>query len=131
MIHGIPGAEIRKYSRFLTPYLQEFTGNGQWHVEDLLDHIESRERQCWLVMKENSPRAVALTQISDDRLSTCRITNVTGTGLREWSDAYLEVESWARSIGSARLEALARPGYERVGKPYGLRKTHVLLEKDL
>lgn len=128
---GVPAAQIPLMEARIRPFLEQFTNRGQVEVSDLLADLEGKKRQCWVVSSGGKIAAVALTQIYDDRIKTCRITHLAGEGLQEWQDAFTEVERWARHIGCARIEALARPGYERIGKNYGLRKTHVMLEKDL
>ena len=126
---GVPPGDVRAAG--IEEFLAEFTERGKYTVSDLIEEIEARDRQCWAVLHGQEVRAVALTQISGVRKRVCHVTHLTGDGLNEWKDAFLTIESWARSQGCVRIEALARPGYERVGKPYGLRKSHVLLEKDL
>lgn len=128
-VEGVPGWAIR--SANLGAYLSEFTEAGRYTLDDILDQIATGDRQCWIVTEAGAARAVALTKISDERFKTCHITHLTGDGLREWHSAFAEIERWAVHMGCSKIEAIARPGYERVGKRYGLRKTHVLLEKDL
>jgi hypothetical protein len=130
MIHGVMPDQIRAATA-VHPYLEQFTNRGQYTASDIIDQIEQQFRQCWIVVRDDEIKAVALTQIGNDRLNTCQITHLTGTGFRDWQDAFLEVEKWARHLGCKRIEALARPGWERIGKKYGLKKTHVMLEKDL
>lgn len=127
---GVPGAQIRSVAPRIRHLLEHFTENGRYTVEDILDQIERQERQCWLVM-DGDIRAVAITSISAERFKTCRIESLAGEGLKEWADAYTEIENWARAMGCAKIEALARPGYARVGRRFGLKQTHVMLEKDL
>ena len=128
-VQGVPAAYIRAAG--LEGYLAEFTDGGHVTVPTLLAEIETRDRQCWTVKDGTEIRAVALTRIAGGEYPICEITHLTGSGLREWQDAFNEIEQWARSIGCTRIKALARPGYERVGRRYGLKKTHVLLEKEL
>lgn len=110
--------------------LPQFTDRGVLTVQDLIDQIDAGDRQCWAII-DGSIRGVALTQITNDRLKVCHITHLTGEGLREWEGAFNVIEAWALSQGCHRIKAVARPGYERIGKKYGLQKTHVVLEKDL
>lgn len=128
---GISPEHIRVVIPTIAHLLEECTEGGRYTVEDLVGQIEARDRQAWLVMQGKKIRALALTQISAEQFKTCWITHVTGDGLREWADAYLEIEEWARTQGCAKIEAIARTGYARFGKQYGLRQTHVLLEKEL
>ena len=122
-------------AEYLTPQIVEkfeaFTDRGHMPVERLIADIVNKERQCWAIIAGNELRAVVLTRVAQANNTICEITHVTGEGLQEWHVAFEEIEKWARSIGCVRIKATARPGYERIGKQYCLRKTHVLLEKDL
>lgn len=128
---GLQRAQVRQNAEILAPYLGEFLEGGRHTIEDRLKDLENGDRQCWLVVDDNGLRAVALTQITDERFKTCWITHLAGEGLREWQDAFTEIEAWARHLGCARIEAVARPGYERIGKRFGLTKTHIVLTKEL
>jgi len=95
---------------------------------DLIEHIRDRTRQLWIAF-DGRVRAVVLTQVGDDRLKTVRITHVAGDGFEEWAHMRSIIKAWAREMGSRRLEAIARPGWERVARE--MRKTHVVLEERL
>ena len=114
------------------PFLRQFCESGRYTPEDHIDAIEARDRQAWAIVDNNyAIKAVALTQISNERVKTCHITLLAGIDRKSWQDAFFTVKEWAKSLGCSRIEALARPGWEKVGKQYGLRKTHVLLEADI
>ena len=115
----------------ITKFFGHLTDRGAVDAADLLEDVDQKDRQCWGIARNHQVVAVALTRITTGNYKICEITHLTGEGLREWHAAFLEIEKWARSLGCVRIKALARPGYERVGKQYGLRKTHVMLEKDL
>jgi hypothetical protein len=95
---------------------------------DLIEHIRDRTRQLWIAF-DGRVRAVVLTQVGDDRLKTVRITHVAGDGFEEWAHMRSIIKAWALEMGSRRLEAIARPGWERVARE--MRKTHVVLEERL
>lgn len=116
--------------RGVRQYLAEFTDGGTLTVDDLIEQIERSERQCWAIV-ENGLRGVALTQITNDRKKVCHITHLTGEGLKEWADAFEVIEAWAIANGCDRIKAVARPGYKKIGAKFGLRQTHIVLEKDL
>ncbi len=128
---GVPADMMQGTLPLIRDRLAECTERGRYTVEELVQGIMDRDRQCWIVMDGRDIKAVALTQIGGDSLKTCRITHLAGDGLQDWKDAYQGIREWAKGLGSKRIEALARPGYERIGKKYGLKKTHVLLEEDL
>lgn len=128
---GIPRDQLDGVAERLTPFLGEFLEGGRYTIDDRLEDIRRGDRQCWMILDKGQIRAVALTQISAERFKTCWITHLTGEGLREWATAFNEIEAWARHMGCTRIEAVARPGYERFGERFGLRKTHVVLTKEL
>jgi hypothetical protein len=128
-VNGIP-ADLITRATAIHHFFDRFTDGGHVTVETLIDDVKNRDRQCWII-RDKEIRAMALTRIAAGEYPICEITHVSGKGLREWHSAYLEIEKWARAQGCKRIKALARPGYERIGARYGLRKTHVLLEVDL
>ena len=42
-----------------------------------------------------------------------------------------DLEAWAKDQGCKKMELFARPGWEKVMKPKGYKKTHVQIEKEL
>lgn len=110
-------------------HIEALCANGQWEPEQLLDQIASRDRQLWVARDDERVRAVVLTAVLTDNLKTVQLTHATGDGMPEWLHLFSVIEEWARAIGAKRIEAVARPGWERVLKD--MRKTHVILEKRL
>jgi len=128
---GVPGDKLRTLPVILK-YFDEFTDDGAVNSSDMVEQVESRDRQCWTVIDGlGQIKAVALTRIMTGNYLTCEITHLTGHDLREWHDAYLEIEKWARYMGCKRILATARPGYAKIGRKYGLKLAHVILEKEL
>jgi len=128
-VNGIPG-DLIKQATEIHHFFDSFTDGDHVSAETLIDDVENRDRQCWIIRDEKI-RAMALTRIAAGEYPICEITHVSGEGLKEWHSAFLTIEEWARALGCKRIRALARPGYERIGARYGLRKTHVLLEVNL
>lgn len=122
---------MRACAPALRPFLEEFTDRGVVSVEDLIGQIESRDRQCWAIVIDGELKAVCLTRLFEDRLKICEVTHLAGFDRQAWESAYQELEDWAIAQGCARIKAIARPGWERISKRFGLQKTHVMLEKDL
>lgn len=111
-------------------HLAQFCADGGWHPNDLVDQIRDRTRQLW-VASDGTVKAALLTQIADDKLATCRITHLVGVDRDSWLHLFGAIEGWARELGCQRIEAIARPGWERAAKPLGMTKTHIVLEKRL
>lgn len=123
--------QVGGYLAEIWPHLEQACEDGRYTPDDMLHEIENRNRQCWLVVDETGLRAVALTQITNERFKTCWVTHLSGNGLQEWQEAVAVIEEWARQMGCAKVQAIARPGFERVGKRHGYGKSHVLLTKEL
>ena len=128
---GIPGDKLRQMPIILE-YFKEFTDNGAVNVSDMIGQVENRDRQCWTIIDElGTVRAVALTRILTGNYKTCEITHLTGSGLKDWKSAFNEIEAWAKHLGCRRIQATARPGYAKIGRQFGLKLAHVILEKEL
>lgn len=118
-----------EWRELLDWHLRSFCRGGQWEPEDLLRDVENKRRQLWVAEVDGEVGAAVLTTISDDRDQSCIITHAAGRNRKDWLHLLGFLEDWARSIGCKRLEAVARPGWERILKD--MTKTHVVLEKRL
>lgn len=125
---AVPASILDQWLPRIGWQLESFCRDGGWLPEDIVEQIRDRRRQLWIAF-DGEVRAAALTQVEDDRLKTVRITHVAGNGFRDWAHLREVIKAWAREIGSKRLEAVARPGWERIAKE--MRKTHVVLEERL
>lgn len=111
-------------------HLDQFSATGQFTPEDFVAQIRNRERQLWLVISDDV-KCVMLTSVLADRLDTVLVTHCCGHDMAEWLHLWPVIEAWARELGAKRIEAITRPGWERVLKKFGMEKTHVVLEKRL
>jgi hypothetical protein len=60
-----------------------------------------------------------------------RVMILTGSQYERWIPFVKHVEETARGLDCRYAESIARPGWERVMKPFGWKRTHVLLVKEL
>lgn len=127
----VPAAELDKWLPLLGWHFDAFCRSGQWEPEDLIEQIRNRDRQLWLVTDGDDVLCALLTSVLADRLKTVLLSHCVGAGLGRWCQMFGIIEAWARDIGAKRIEAITRPGWERVLKGAGLKKTHVVLEKRL
>lgn len=130
VVTPVPATELDKYLPHLEWHLEQFSGNGQFLPEDIVEQIRSRERQLWIVW-DGSVQAAMLTSVLSDRLDTVQVAHCCGRDMAEWLHLWPVIEAWAVERGAKRIEAVARPGWERILKRYGMKKTHVVLEKRL
>lgn len=126
----VPASELDIWLPQIGWHLSSFAENGQWTPQDFAEQIKNRDRQLWIA-EEDGVKAVCLTSVSEDRLKTVYVTHCAGEDYRAWAGFIQLVAGWAKEIGSQRLEVTSRPGWERVLKPYGLEKSHVMLEMRL
>ena len=106
--------------------------NGRFLPQDIVKAVAAGDWQLWAAEKDGAVEAMLLTRVLVyPRLKSVEMLSAIGRERRDWTPFIAEIETWARANGCALMEALARPGWERVLAPYGYRKTHVLLEKRL
>lgn len=86
--------------------------------------------QCWAAESDGIV-AIGLTEVLDDKLDTVRFIGCAGEDARAWLFLMDNIKAWATERGSKRFIAEARPGWERHLKPFGFKKTHVVLEANL
>lgn len=100
-----------------------------WTKEALFHSILAGQFQIWAAGHDGSVRLFLVTQIVN--YPACRVLNsilMLGNSLDASMDAlHAALEQFARNEGCARMEVLARPGFERKLAKYGLRKYGVAL----
>ena len=126
----VPAEELDDWLPRIGWHLASFAESGDWEAEDFAEQVRNRDRQMWIA-EENGVKAVCLTQISNDRLKTVQVTHCAGEDYGTWAHFILHIAGWAKEIGAGNFEVIARPGWERVLRQFGLRKTHVTLEMRL
>ena len=115
---------------FLEWHLEQFAANGQFRPDDFVTQIRQKDRQLWIVW-DKEVKAAMLTSVMADRLDTVLVTHCAGKDFKDWLHMWPVIEGWAREFGAKRIEVIARPGWERVLRPFGMKKTHVVLEMRL
>lgn len=123
-------------------YFEAFEPEIDWHLNSFCDRsggsitreslradIMAHHYQVWAVRIAGTIKAVALTFIKEDATKTCVISHCAGNDFEQWSGALIAtIRVWSASLGSTKLEAVTRPGWERVLRKFGMKKTHVVLE---
>lgn len=127
---GVPAPDLDPWLPRIAWHLEQFAANGQFTPADFISDIRARDRQLWVGI-DDGVKAVALTMVLGDRLKSVSVSHACGESPESWLTLWDGLEAWARDIGARRIETLCRPGWERVLKGKGLRKSHVLLEKRL
>ena len=102
----------------------------------LADHIKKwileEKMQLWILwsLKDKQYYGTVVTEIIQRPLQ--RVLNIkimTGTHREKWQHLVKEIEDFAWFNNCDSMELVARPGWEKVLKRFGYKKSHVLLEK--
>ncbi len=117
----------------ILPWAEDFCQHSQGSYDPpfIKEKLQKGQMQCWLVMKGEEIAAVCLTEIRKTLIKECVIVVMTGDDMASWVHLLKLLEKYAISMGCKKMVGIARPGWERVIKPMGYRKTHVQVEKDL
>jgi len=127
----IPPGEFDSAEEILRPFLENFAerSGGRETYERFASGCREAHYQVWAVHVGGDLAAIALTQILDDATRTCVISHCAGQGYQQWAgDLLAMVKVWSANVGSTKLHAISRPGWERALRSFGMVKTHVVLE---
>jgi len=135
---GIPDYEVVDVWPTVLPLINRVLdmSNGDYTAEYILGRIVDGDYQLWVGYMDNG--AVLYTCVT--RLEYFEATNKTallgmwiaGDNMSEWIDGLLaELESWAIDVGADEMRCIGRPGWERVLKADGYKKTHTIFAKSL
>jgi hypothetical protein len=124
----VPAGELDAWLPLMGWHLDQFAADGSGTVGDYISDIRDRKSQCWLAF-DGKVRCVVLTEITTDRLKTCRVTHGAGDGMNEWLFLFDTIRLWAKENKCRRLSVVARPGWEKMLRTHNLKKTHVVLEE--
>ena len=107
--------------------------NGYALASNFKEWIKEKKMQLWILWDKESEHkyyAVVVTEIIQRPLQ--RVLNIkimTGTHREKWQHLVKEIEDFAWFNNCDSMELVARPGWEKVLKRFGYKKSHVLLEK--
>ena len=132
---GIPSACVSSWEPKVVPMLAMAAerSRGRDTPETYLRMCRNRDAQLWIYLaSRETVQAVLVTRILqyDGGKSLCGIA-VAGYGVRDWIGCLDDIERWGREHGCVRAEWITRPGMEKLLRPRGYIKSHVMLEKDL
>ena len=107
--------------------------NGAFDSDDIKDLCRQGAMQLWLVVSDSDTvLATVVTELrSNPNYKVCDARIVTGTQMEKWHHHVSDLEKWAKGEGCKKMELYARPGWEKIMKPKGYKKTHVQIEKEL
>ena len=107
--------------------------NGKYEAVDVLRLLISTNMQIWASIVGDKPEAIAITELVNyPRKRIARIMACVGKDADKLAEHLPAIERWAKEQnGCAALEAIVRPGWEKIMKPSGYVKSHVIVEKVL
>lgn len=109
--------------------------SGKITTPDVARDLARGAIHLWAGITADHPRPVKVILIGQfveyPRLRSFRPFAVVGDDLATWIDLLPAIERWAQANGARLIEPLGRPGWERVLRARGYKKTHVLMEKAL
>jgi hypothetical protein len=105
---------------------------GNEDILDVLGHILTGHYQCVVVVKDEKPIAVGITQITTYRGGkTGIIVYVAGEGLTEWVKFVDVITDWCKACGCNRVEGIGRIGWEKVLAEKGFLRIATTIRKQL
>jgi len=104
---------------------------GRLSVGYLLDSLRAGASQLWLGTADDRIEMALVTYVTEypSGLTSCQILVLAGARPDLWLQCEPLIEKWARGRSCTKIEACARPGWERVARHY--RKRYIMLEKEL
>lgn len=117
----------------ILPWAEDFCqhSQGSYDTVYILERIRAARMLAWIIMKGEEIFGVCLTEIRITKIKECIIIVCTGRDMASWKHLLPTIEKYATLMECKKIVAVARPGWERIFKPYGYSKTHVQLERDL
>jgi len=107
--------------------------NGGFNAEHILEFLKEGTMQLWMAIDEdNKVICCCVTEIRQyPNFKVCDLRITTGEQFERWVDYMDNICEWAKSNGCKKMEVFARPGWERILKHKGFKKTHVQIEREL
>ena len=121
----------------LLPLLER--GRSAWEeyytLEDVRKELVEGRLQFWSMdyTDEKKPFLGFITGIETyTQKCALRVVWLGGERFAEASKVMFDtIEAWARTLNCKNIEIVGRGGFERLLKPYGYKRTHVILTKEL
>lgn len=102
---------------------------GEFELEDVYMALRENQMQLWCVSKGEDILAAAVTELAYyARFASLRVVLLGGADHTKWQELWPSLEHFARLYGCRYIEALTRPGVERMfRKATGLREVYRML----
>lgn len=127
----VPPEDLARWCDRLEWHFQSFCRDGSTTPGRLWAEISEKQRQLWVAADGEAVKAAVLTMVKDDLHQTFIVTHAAGEERGLWVRFWAYLEDFARGIGCKSIVAEARPGWERDLRRFGMKKTHIIMEKAL
>tara|TARA_R110000764_G_scaffold213377_2_gene299765 strand:+ start:651 stop:1067 length:417 start_codon:yes stop_codon:yes gene_type:complete len=125
--------EVHKVWSLAEPLVEQACNtNGGYNAKHILEFLEAGLMQLWMAVDKdtNAVLCCCVTEIRQyPNFKVCDLRITTGEQFERWYNYMDRICEWAKSSGCAKMEIFARPGWERILKEKGFKKTHVQIEK--
>ena len=112
--------------------------NGYALASNIKQWVKDKKMQLWILWDKDKPTTkekyygVVVTEIVKRKLKkSCNIFIVTGRQRRLWTPLIQVIEDFAKEQDCDQMELIARPGWDKIMKPFNYKRTHVVLEKQI
>jgi hypothetical protein len=123
---------LEKLAPLWGQFLPAIADRGDETLDELIDLVIHGTVQVGLVW--DGKRAHALIGIIRRKTGREIIGEVhwaTGFGSKDWQHLLPELERYLKETGCTLIKPICRPGWQRLLKAHGYKRTHVLMEKSL
>lgn len=131
----IPPGNLPNVINDLYPRIEAATAYsvGKYNGVDVVKMIASGAMQLWVVFDEDSEKveSITITEIASyPQRKILKFLCSTGEDVDNWLHHLGEIERWGEANGCDGSQAETRPGWEKLLKPSGYIKSHVILNKN-
>lgn len=132
---GVLAEHAAEWWPYVEPLLRRVTDQYDpgYTTDDLLQRVQLRDAQLWVVLSPDSVAAVIITEIQVfPQYKSLHAPYIAGDEMGEWFGHAFEVlESFAQSHGCKYLTGCGRRGWVRYGKGRGYDEGMTIIRKDL
>lgn len=121
--------DVRRYLEEALSYT-----DGKYNMTDVLDGVRQGMQVLWVVYNEEKEKAAGclVTEIlAYPRAKALSIFLLGGNDFDEIITLLDELKEYAIGVGCKTLEFYGRSGWEKMLKPYGFEKTHIVMRANI
>lgn len=127
--------DIGHYQKIALPFIQSALEQtaGELTLEEILADVANRKRHLWLIKLEDEFLAGVVTQMysTQSGLKIGEITMAGGKDYAAWSHFSDTIGQFFKAQGCKIMRVIGRDGWEKLLKPKGFAKKHIILDKEL